>query len=158
MGKKKNLLILLGALILFPSITSYNPTLVVPPIRVERIDPPRNSEKLWDDMGKCSHLKGDLSRIKWYRTIKEDIPCGKFIVKQCSGVWDRSHSIYLSNRTFEFYQDSPSSKKRYYNFAEIVIEHEMLHDLVWYRLSETGNLKLLDNSYHPAVFDSCGVR
>lgn len=60
----------------------------------------------------CSGLRGDFDRIKWYIVDGQefDCPSGK-----CVGRWNSDHSIFIS---------------RAYSDNEMVVRHEILHDLI----------------------------
>jgi hypothetical protein len=60
----------------------------------------------------CSGLTGDFGRIKWYIVDGTDFPCPS---GKCVGRWNDDHTIYIS---------------RAYAENEMVVRHEILHDLI----------------------------
>lgn len=60
----------------------------------------------------CSGLKGDFDRIKWYSVTGDSFDCPG---GQCVGRWNSDHRIYISSAYAE---------------NEMVVRHEMLHDLI----------------------------
>lgn len=61
---------------------------------------------------RCSGLKGDFERIRWYEVAGDgfDCPSGR-----CAGRWNKDHRIFIAGA---------------YRGNEMVVRHEMLHDLI----------------------------
>jgi hypothetical protein len=109
----------------------------------EEVSPPQSFKLWWNDISECSGLFGDFEIIKWFRVKNEYMPCNNDN-GICNGGWKTPHEIYLSNGIFFRLNFEKSSREQ--REAEIVVKHEMLHDL------------LDGGRNHPAVFDSCQVR
>ncbi len=60
----------------------------------------------------CSGLTGDFSRIQWYSVEGSSFDCPG---GQCVGRWNSDHKIFISSA---------------YTDNEMVVRHEMLHDLI----------------------------
>lgn len=100
-----------------------------PPLAVS-FDPPPVFASYWSDMERCSGLRGDLARVRWYV-----VPAGELWLDgvRRSGVWAPPHSIYVTDVVV-------AHLDRY----AAQVAHEILHDL-----ERSGG--------HPEVFDRCGV-
>ena len=76
------------------------------------IDPPAAYRTWWASTEGCSGLSGNYDRIKFFAVpgYAFDCPSGR-----CVGHWESSHRIYVAEEWLDH---------------EMVIRHEMLHDLV----------------------------
>jgi len=74
--------------------------------------PPEEYRAWFDKTRACSGLSGDFDRIRWFVVDGDefDCPSGK-----CVGRWNDDHTIFIS---------------RAYTENEMVVRHEILHDLI----------------------------
>jgi hypothetical protein len=76
------------------------------------MQPPDQYRAWFEKTRACSGLNGDFDRIKWFVVDGDefDCPSGK-----CVGRWNDDHSIFIA---------------RAYAENEMVVRHEILHDLI----------------------------
>ena len=75
-------------------------------------DPPPAYREWWARTEACSGLTGTFDRIKWYTVPGSSFPCSG---GSCVGHWESDHHIVISAD---------------WSNSEMVVRHEMLHDLV----------------------------
>jgi hypothetical protein len=74
--------------------------------------PPADYRVWFEKTQACSGLTGNFDRIKWYIVDGQDFDCPS---GKCVGRWNDDHTIYIA---------------RAYSGNEMVVRHEILHDLI----------------------------
>jgi hypothetical protein len=75
-------------------------------------DPPATYRVWWEKTERCSGAQASFRRIRWYLVAGDGFSCPG---GRCAGRWEDDHTIYVA----EAWRDH-----------EMVIRHEMLHDLI----------------------------
>jgi hypothetical protein len=76
------------------------------------MDPPAVYQEWWLKTQACSGLVGNFDRIRWSVIEGPSFPCSS---GKCAGHWSNDHHIVLAGD---------------YSMNEMVVRHEMLHDLI----------------------------
>jgi hypothetical protein len=74
--------------------------------------PPDQYRIWWEKTQACSGLSGDFDRVRWEVVPGQSFRCGG---GQCAGHWQSDHHIFIASD---------------YTDHEMVVRHEMLHDLI----------------------------
>jgi hypothetical protein len=75
-------------------------------------DPPAIYRSWWAKTEACSGLSGDYDRVRWEVVPGTGFECSS---GQCAGHWQSDHRIWIAGEYLE---------------NEMVVRHEMLHDLI----------------------------
>ena len=78
----------------------------------ERFDPPAEYRAWFTSTEACSGLSGEFDRLRFYRVPGAEFPCPS---GTCVARWTDDHHIYVAEN---------------YLTDEMVVRHEMLHDLI----------------------------
>lgn len=124
-------------------LTRHSPSFVEPNLllRAEQIRPYKAFRRWWREIEDCSGLTGDFDKVRWFHMPSYLIPC-ESKTGLCDGLWVGPHDIYLPDDVImrlDFQRGLQG-----YNYAEIIVKHEMLHYLVGF-------------PGHPDVFRRCHV-
>ena len=106
--------LMLGALFTAPACTVLEPAPL--PAGAVAMHPPPEFETWWERTEQCSGLVGDYSRISWY--VVPNVDTFQSEVGEVVGLWTRSKS------------GSEITIAGLYANSELVVRHEMLHDLL----------------------------
>jgi len=83
--------------------------------------PPAEYREWFAKTQACSGLTGNFDRIKWYIVDGQDFDCPS---GKCVGRWNDDHTIFVA---------------RAYSENEMVVRHEILHDLIGHPDPPFGN-------------------
>ena len=112
-------------------------------VTATEISPLPEFPQWWNEISSCSRSSGNFNRVRWFH-VHGYFPCIiKEQLKNCEGVWQRPHDIYLSDNVFRLYDLGPEVEAARYE-VKLVVKHEMLHDL-------------LDTGKHTDIFKVCKV-
>lgn len=78
----------------------------------EPMEPPALYREWWARTQACSGIEGNFDRIRWWVVEGDGFECPS---GQCAGRWNDDHDIYIASD---------------YVSNEMVVRHEMLHDLI----------------------------
>jgi hypothetical protein len=104
--QRRGLVALALGILSVASCSSFEPT------GDHSMTPPAEYRVWFEKTQACSGLTGDFDRIKWYVVDGQDFDCPS---GKCVGRWNDDHTIYVA---------------RAYSENEMVVRHEILHDLI----------------------------